>query len=158
MHCPTGGPQAGHSAGLRTGSGHLFPGLQGAVGGGELALAAARRHAARWCCWADPAACSFQFNPTGATRFTSPCDTAKQVLAVFGALCERGAAVGEDARVRIGGTEIALQASAGQGAAEVRRRNAVFREAVVSPGGPGLPRQADPAAIDRPGWWPSCSI
>ena len=32
---------------------------------------------------ADPATCSFQFNPTGATRFTSPCDTAKQVLGAY---------------------------------------------------------------------------
>ena len=30
---------------------------------------------------ADPAECSFQFNPTGTTKFTSSCDIAKQVLA-----------------------------------------------------------------------------
>jgi MFS family permease len=30
---------------------------------------------------ADPAECSFQFNPTGTTKFTSSCDVAKQVLA-----------------------------------------------------------------------------
>ena len=30
---------------------------------------------------ADPAECSFQFNPTGTAKFTSSCDIAKQVLA-----------------------------------------------------------------------------
>lgn len=102
---------------------------------------------------ADPAACSFQFNPTGATRFTSPCDTAKQVLAVHSVpYVNEVQPLGEDARVRIGGTEIALQASAGQGAAEARRRNAVFREAVAEAlAAQGYPRQADPAAIDRLG-------
>src|SRR5690606_33963281 len=30
---------------------------------------------------ADPAECSFQFNPTGTIKFTSSCDVAKQVLA-----------------------------------------------------------------------------
>lgn len=102
---------------------------------------------------ADPAACSFQFNPTGATRFTSPCDTAKQVLAVHSVpYVNEAQPLGEDARVRIGGTEIALQASAGQGAAETRRRNAVFREAVAEAlAAQGYPRQADPAAIDRLG-------
>ena len=102
---------------------------------------------------ADPAACSFQFNPTGATRFTSPCDTAKQVLAEHSVpYVNEAQPLGEDARVRIGGTEIALQASAAQGAAEVRRRNAVFREAVAEAlAAQGYPRQADPAAIDRLG-------
>lgn len=102
---------------------------------------------------ADPAACSFQFNPTGATRFTSPCDTAKQVLAAYSVpYVNEAQPLGEDARVRIGGTEIALQASAAQGAAEVRRRNAVFREAVAEAlAAQGYPRQADPAAIDRLG-------
>ena len=30
---------------------------------------------------ADPRECSFQFNPTGTTKFTSSCDVAKQALA-----------------------------------------------------------------------------
>jgi hypothetical protein len=30
---------------------------------------------------ADPAECSFQFNPVGTAKFTSSCDIAKQVLA-----------------------------------------------------------------------------
>jgi hypothetical protein len=30
---------------------------------------------------ADPAACAFQFNPTGTSKFTAPCDVAKSVLA-----------------------------------------------------------------------------
>jgi hypothetical protein len=30
---------------------------------------------------ADPAECSFQFNPTGTKKFTSSCDIAKQRLA-----------------------------------------------------------------------------
>ena len=101
---------------------------------------------------ADPADCSFQFNPTGAGRFTSPCDTAKQVLAAHSVhYAVEAQSTDGSALVRIGAIEIALAASEGQGAVETRRRNAVFRQTVGDAlAAQGYPRQADPAAIDRP--------
>jgi MFS family permease len=41
---------------------------------------------------ADPATCSFQFNPTGTARFTTPCDVAKATLA-RGAVAYRNEAI-----------------------------------------------------------------
>jgi len=101
---------------------------------------------------ADPADCSFQFNPTGAARFTSPCDTAKQVLAAHSVhYAVEAQSTDGSALVRIGAIEIALAVSEGQGAVETRKRNAVFRQTVGDAlAAQGYPRRADPAAIDRP--------
>ncbi|MBL8521949.1 MAG: MFS transporter [Betaproteobacteria bacterium] len=56
---------------------------------------------------ADPAQCSFQFNPTGTSKFTSSCDVAKAALARSSAKYSTVAgAPGSDAVVKIGDTEI----------------------------------------------------
>ena len=56
---------------------------------------------------ADPAQCSFQFNPTGTSKFTSSCDVTKATLARSSATytTEAGAA-GSVTKIRIGETEI----------------------------------------------------
>ncbi len=56
---------------------------------------------------ADPAQCSFQFNPTGTSKFTSSCDVTKATLARSSATytTETGAA-GSVTKIRIGDTEI----------------------------------------------------
>ena len=56
---------------------------------------------------ADPGQCSFQFNPTGTSKFTSSCDVTKALLARSSATysTEAGAA-GSLTKVRIGETEI----------------------------------------------------
>ena len=101
---------------------------------------------------ADPADCSFQFNPTGAARFTSPCDRAKQVLATHSVhYANEAQSVDGSALVRIGPMEIVLQSSAGQSAAETRKRDRAFHEAVAAAlTAQGYPRQADPEAMNRP--------
>ena len=56
---------------------------------------------------ADPAQCSFQFNPTGVAKFTSSCDITKATLARSSATYStESAAPGSITKVRIGETEI----------------------------------------------------
>ncbi len=56
---------------------------------------------------ADPAECSFQFNPTGVVKFTSSCDVAKQKLAASSVSYDNVAApAGQAATIKIGDTEI----------------------------------------------------
>ncbi|HJQ57674.1 MAG TPA: MFS transporter [Vineibacter sp.] len=59
---------------------------------------------------ADPADCSFQFNPTGTAKFTSTCDTAKALLArsAVSSTTVAGAA-GEPAKVKIGDKEFSAK-------------------------------------------------
>ena len=83
---------------------------------------------------ADPAECSFQFNPTGAAKFTSSCDVAKQALAAASVNYDSIPGSGP-ARIRIGSTELAHDDKAGLASALAAA---------------GYPKQADPAAIDYP--------
>ncbi|MBL8302235.1 MAG: MHS family MFS transporter [Ideonella sp.] len=55
---------------------------------------------------ADPAECSFQFNPTGTKKFTSSCDIAKQKLAGASVSYDNVAAPGQPAVIKVGETEI----------------------------------------------------
>jgi MFS family permease len=83
---------------------------------------------------ADPRECSFQFNPTGAMKFTSSCDIAKQLLANASVNYESVDGTGP-ARIRVGATEIESNDAA--------RLAATLNAA-------GYPAAADPAAIDKP--------
>ena len=51
---------------------------------------------------ADPAECSFQFNPTGTVKFTSSCDIAKQKLAANSVSYTNEATPGKSAVIKIG--------------------------------------------------------
>ena len=56
---------------------------------------------------ADPAECSFQFNPTGTAKFTSSCDIAKQKLAASSvSYSNEAAAPGTPAVIKVGDTVI----------------------------------------------------
>ena len=58
---------------------------------------------------ADPAECSFQFNPTGTKKFTSSCDIAKQKLAAASVSYDNIVApAGTPATIKVGETEIAM--------------------------------------------------
>jgi hypothetical protein len=58
---------------------------------------------------ADPAECSFQFNPTGVAKFTSSCDIAKQKLAASSVSYDNLAGpAGQPAVIKVGDTEISL--------------------------------------------------
>ena len=128
-----------------------FPVFQALSVAANPALAAAQERS-QVVVVADPADCSFQFNPTGAARFTSPCDRAKQVLATHSVhYANEAQSVDGSALVRIGPMEIVLQSSAGQSAAETRKRDRAFHEAVAAAlTAQGYPRQADPEAMNRP--------
>jgi len=57
---------------------------------------------------ADPADCSFQFNPTGTVKFTNSCDIAKALLSKTSVNSETvDAAAGTVATIKVGETEIA---------------------------------------------------
>jgi MFS family permease len=62
---------------------------------------------------ADPAECSFQFNPTGTKKFTSSCDIAKQRLAGASVSYENIAApAGTPAVIKVGDTVVNVKYSA----------------------------------------------
>lgn len=78
---------------------------------------------------ADPADCSFQFNPTGTAKFTNSCDIAKAKLYSFSvnSVTVDGPA-GEPAVIKVGETEIASY-DAAKNAADVAAAKAVVDEA-----------------------------
>jgi len=100
---------------------------------------------------ADPAECSFQFNPTGTVKFTSSCDIAKQVLAGASVSYENvAAAAGTPASIKIGETVIPGYSSKGLPPADAKLKDAEFKKAVAEAlKGAGYPAKADPAKVDK---------
>ncbi|WP_280191303.1 MFS transporter [Delftia sp. PS-11] len=101
---------------------------------------------------ADPGECSFQFNPTGTSRFTSSCDVARQVLAASSVSYDlETAAPGATAFVRIGRTEIASFPLKGLSTEQARARDAEFRKTVARVlAEDGYPAKADPGKMNKP--------
>jgi MFS family permease len=99
---------------------------------------------------ADPAECSFQFNPTGTVKFTSSCDIAKQVLAGASVSYENAVgAPGSVASIKIGEAEIPSYSSKGLPADEAKAKDAEFKKAVADDlKAAGYPTKADPARVD----------
>ncbi len=97
---------------------------------------------------ADPATCSFQFNPVGTSKFTSSCDIAKSALA-RGGIPYSNAEVpaGTVAGVRVGQTVIAAYEGSGADAAETVRFSSELKTALTAA---GYPEKADPARINKP--------
>ncbi len=100
---------------------------------------------------ADPAECSFQFNPTGTVKFTSSCDIAKQGLASRSVSYENAvAAAGTPASVAVGATVIPGYTSKGlskeEGAAKAAEFNKNLNEALKTA---GYPAKADMAKFDK---------
>jgi MFS family permease len=100
---------------------------------------------------ADPAECSFQFNPTGTVKFTSSCDIAKQVLAGSSVSYENAAgAAGTPATIKVGETVIASYSSKGLPADEAKKKDAEFKKAVADAlKAAGYPAKADMAKVDK---------
>jgi hypothetical protein len=100
---------------------------------------------------ADESECSFQFNPTGTSKFTSSCDIAKQVLAGASVSYDNAvAAPGAPATIKIGETAISSYAAKGLPADEARRKDAEFKKSVADAlKAAGYPSKADPAKIDK---------
>ena len=99
---------------------------------------------------ADPAECSFQFNPTGTVKFTSSCDIAKQVLAANSVSYENVAGTGP-AKIKIGDKEIEAYSSKGLPADEAKAKDAAFKKATIDElRAHGYPAKADPAKMNKP--------
>ncbi len=101
---------------------------------------------------ADPAECSFQFNPTGTVKFTSSCDIAKQVLAAGSVSYDNVVApAGTVASIKIGETVIQGYSSKGLPADEAKAKDAEFKKNVNEAlKAAGYPAKADPAKINKP--------
>ena len=94
---------------------------------------------------ADPADCSFQFNPTGIAKFTNSCDIAKAALLASSVVyTQESAAAGTIASVKIGGTVIqsadALKGTPAQ-IAEFRKKLTENLNAV------GYPAASNPSVV-----------
>ena len=100
---------------------------------------------------ADPNECSFQFNPTGTSKFTSSCDIAKQVLAGASVSYENVAApAGTVATIKIGEVAIPSYTSKGLPADEAKKKDVEFKKLVADDLKiAGYPTKADPARIDK---------
>ncbi|WP_199260309.1 MFS transporter [Paracoccus binzhouensis] len=80
---------------------------------------------------ADLDTCSFQFNPTGTAKFTSPCDIAKAMLAKSSVNYETVAGpAGSNAEIKIGDTAIASYDAAALSGEELATAKAGFEKSV----------------------------
>ena len=101
---------------------------------------------------ADPADCSFQFDPVGKTAFTSSCDIAKSALANAGVTyANRRAEPGSVASVKIGEVELASFGGEALTKAEFTARKATWtKELTGALHAAGYPPKADPAEVNKP--------
>lgn len=100
---------------------------------------------------ADPAECSFQFNPTGTAKFTSSCDVAKQVLAASSVSYDNEAAApGTPAIIKIGPATIPSYSAKGISGDELKAKDSAFKKAVSDTlKAEGYPAKADPAKMNK---------
>ena len=102
---------------------------------------------------ADPAECSFQFNPTGVAKFTSSCDIAKQVLAANSVSYDNAVGSGP-AKITIGDKSIESYTSKGLPADEAKKKDADFKKEVVGAlRAAGYPAKAKPIEFFGSTWW-----
>ncbi|RCW74078.1 MFS transporter [Pseudorhodoferax soli] len=99
---------------------------------------------------ADPKECSFQFNPTGTSKFTSSCDIAKQVLSSSSVSYENVAGpAGAPATIKIGEQVITSYNAAGLPADELKAKDSALKKAVTDDlKAAGYPAKADPAKMN----------
>jgi len=127
-----------------------FPIFQGLTHFANPALAKAQAEAPVTVI-ADPATCSFQFNPVGTASFTSSCDVVKSFMARNAVNYKNQAApAGEVARVRIGDEEFAAFDGTNMPAADFKARSAELNQALTnSIRSHGYPASADPAQTNK---------
>ena len=100
---------------------------------------------------ADPATCSFQFDPVGSARFTSACDVAKSALASLRIPYSNETVSGPGASVKVGLTFLSSFDGTQLPPEEFKQRNAEFRaqlQAALNQS--GYPTSADPKQINYP--------
>ena len=134
-------------AGLLSGILFFFPLYQALTHYVNPALEVAQR-SAPISVTADPAECSFQFNPTGAAKFLSSCDVARASLSNAGlSYSSEPAPAGSVARIGIGPRIVEAYDARAAGAARADAFNTELRDALHEA---GYSAKADPAAIDKP--------
>jgi len=101
--------------------------------------------------FADPATCSFQFNPVGTSSFTSSCDVIKSFLARNSVNYKNEAApAGSVAKVRIGNDEFTSFEGAGVPAADFKAKVADMDKTLTAAiRNHGYPAKADPAQANN---------
>ena len=101
---------------------------------------------------ADPATCSFQFDPVGKKKFTSSCDIATAALAKAGIpYTIEPVAAGTVAKVSVGGTDVASYEGAGLAGDDAKAKGEAFgKELKAALTTAGYPEKADPARINKP--------
>ncbi|QDI05092.1 MFS transporter [Xanthomonas cerealis pv. cerealis] len=101
---------------------------------------------------ADPATCSFQFDPIGKAKFTNSCDIAAAALAKAGVpYAIKPAVAGSLAQVSIGGTQVPAYEAAGLGKDEAKAKSDAFGKQLKGAlTAAGYPEKADPARINKP--------
>jgi MFS family permease len=100
---------------------------------------------------ADPAECSFQFNPTGTVKFTSSCDVAKQALASASVSYDNVAgAAGVPATITVGSTVITSYSAKGVSKEEVKVKADEFKKSLADAlKAANYPAKADMAKFDK---------
>ena len=99
---------------------------------------------------ADPAQCSFQFDPIGKAKFTSSCDMAKAALAKAGVPYSNEPTAAGVAVVRVGSTSVTSFDGTVLTAADVKTHNDAFTAQLVAAlKAAGYPTAADPARINH---------
>lgn len=128
-----------------------FPVFKALTNAANPSLAAAQA-SAQVVIIANPAECSFQFNPTGTAKFTSSCDVAKQALASRSVSYDaEDAPAGTAAVVKIGDVSIPSFSSTGLSADEAKAKSAEFTKAISETlKSAGYPDKADPAKMNKP--------
>ena len=123
----------------------------------ELAAAQAKN---RVVVVADPARCSFQFNPTGVAKFTSSCDIAKQALSAASVSYDNETApTGTTAQVKIGDKVIPGIEVKGLSADEHKKQEAEFKKALGDAiKAAGYPAKAKPIDVMSGQWWSIVAI
>jgi hypothetical protein len=101
---------------------------------------------------ADPADCSFQFDPVGKKQFLSGCDLAKGALARMGVSYSNAAAGSGPAQVNIGDKKIEiLSLEQGLSAADYKKgQDAVTAKLKAALAEAGYPAKADMSAFNYP--------
>jgi hypothetical protein len=101
---------------------------------------------------ADPASCSFQFNPVGTAKFTSSCDIAKSFLARNSVnYSNQDAPAGTIAQIKVGDKVITSFEGTGLPKEDLAAKQAEFNKvATEAIRAAGYPEKADPKSINYP--------
>lgn len=101
---------------------------------------------------ANPAECSFQFNPVGTAKFVSSCDIAKSFLARNSVnYANEAAPAGTVASIKVGDKVIPSFSGVGLDAAAMKAQSDAFTASMTEAiRAAGYPAKADPAAINTP--------